>query len=732
MFDARRVRNFCLLGCLAALAACSNGRGSVDSEPPPPPPSGPAQESFTVGGTITGLDGNGLVLQLNGGNDLAVSNDGAFTFTTQLADATAYTVAVLTQPTGPSQTCTIGNAGGTIAAANVTNIAITCATGAFALHVTVSGLAGTGLVLQNNGTDDLPISANGEVSFPTPYASGADYDVTVKTQPSGPSQSCTVANGAGRIGSGDVTNVTVACATGTFSIGVTVSGLVGSQPQLVLQNNRGDDLTINGNGLFQFGGLLASGAKYEVTVAKQPTNPTQSCAVDKGTGTVVAANVTDIVVRCMTGSFTIGGTISGLDGSGLQLRLNNGQPLNVLARAPDFAFQTLLASGTNYVVEVVGQPSDPAQECRITSGGSGIVQGANVTNVAVTCTTRSFRIGGSVSGLRGEDLVLRANDGETLAIASNGTFSFTNLHLSGSDYEVVVQSPPHDPTQSCTIARGKAKVGNGDVRDIQVTCAISTFTVGGTVSDLLGTGLVLQNNGGNNLSVTANGTFTFTTELASGSNYAVTVAQHPSNPTQMCSVVPGTGSGPVVDQAITSVQITCSTSDFAVGGTITNLVGSGLLLQNNGGDDLRVDSGSTFQFATHIPSGAGYNVTIVGQPAAPAQACTIAAGTESGTVTNANVSTVQISCVTTEFSIGGTVTGLTIGQVLLQINGDEVLTVGASGPFTFVTSLPNGAQYSVTVVPQPGPPGQTCSVSPATAMGVVSGANVTNVEVICN
>ena len=65
---------------------------------------------------------------------------------------------------------------------------------------------------------------------------------------------------------------------------------------------------------------------------------------------------------------------------------------------------------------------------------SGIVPAANVTNVAVTCTTRSFRIGGHVSGLVVDDLVLRSNDGETVAIASNGSYSFTNLHLSGSQY----------------------------------------------------------------------------------------------------------------------------------------------------------------------------------------------------------------------------------------------------------------------------------------------------------
>src|ERR1700741_2584806 len=166
MVDVRRARNIYLLCCLSVLAACSNGRGSVDSGQQPP--SGGAQSGFTVSGTVAGLEGAGLVLQLNGANDLAVPNNGTFTFTAQLANAAAYSVTVLTQPSGPSQTCTVGSGSGTIAAANVSNVVVTCATGAFALRGTVSGLAGTGLVLQNNGGDDLAIGTNGEFSFASP------------------------------------------------------------------------------------------------------------------------------------------------------------------------------------------------------------------------------------------------------------------------------------------------------------------------------------------------------------------------------------------------------------------------------------------------------------------------------------------------------------------------------------------------------------------------------------
>ncbi len=83
---------------------------------------------------------------------------------------------------------------------------------------TVSGLVGSGLVLQNNGADDLAVSANGGFRFDTSVASGGSYAVTVKAQPTSPVQACTVSDGTGTVGTHAVESVIVSCSiTGTFS-----------------------------------------------------------------------------------------------------------------------------------------------------------------------------------------------------------------------------------------------------------------------------------------------------------------------------------------------------------------------------------------------------------------------------------------------------------------------------------------------------------------------------------
>jgi hypothetical protein len=174
---------------------------------------------YTVGGTVTGLSGSGLVLEDNGGDDLTVPAGGTFTFPTALQAGAPYAVTVKTQPTNPAQTCSVTGASGAVGAANVTSVAVSCTTNTYTVGGSVSGLIGSGLALADNGGDALDVSADASFTFATPVASGSAYAVTVTMQPSNPSQTCTVANGSGTVGAANVANVSVACAdTGTAVI----------------------------------------------------------------------------------------------------------------------------------------------------------------------------------------------------------------------------------------------------------------------------------------------------------------------------------------------------------------------------------------------------------------------------------------------------------------------------------------------------------------------------------
>jgi K319L-like, PKD domain len=195
------VRSFRLVAIAAlaiALEACGGGGSG-------------APQLYSLGGSVSGLSGAGLQLQ-NAGTKLSVTANGVFTFPAQVTAGTNYSVTVATQPLNPAQNCTVSSGSGTVSA-NVTSISVKCTTNSYRLGGSVAGLAGTGLMLQNQDGTNIAVSANGSFTFAAPVASGTSYSIAITSQPTQPIQTCTVSNGSGVIGSADITNIAVACAT---------------------------------------------------------------------------------------------------------------------------------------------------------------------------------------------------------------------------------------------------------------------------------------------------------------------------------------------------------------------------------------------------------------------------------------------------------------------------------------------------------------------------------------
>lgn len=633
-----RSARWVMLGvAVLALAACGGGGGGGSSTP----------ASHAIHVTVTGLAGSGLVLQNNGGDSLDVGSNGTFQFATTIAKGRTYNVTVSTQPTSPSQTCTVANASGSVSRSDITNIVVTCATNTYAIRGTASGLAGTGtgVQLQNNGGDPLSVTANGGFAFATPVADGSSYTVTVRAQPSTPSQTCGVANGTGNINGADVTGVQVTCTTNSYLVGGTVTGLTGSG--LVLRLNGANNLTITpANRNFTFPAHVLSGASYNVTVLTQPSAPSQTCSVVNGSATMGGANVDNVIVSCVTNastsSYTIGGTVTGLAGSGLQLQLNGGNTLPISGDEDghaSFTFGTSIADAAPYSVTVSAQPTSPSQVCTV-ANGSGAVAGANVTNVVVRCATNTYSVGGTITGLSGNGLQLQLNGGNDLTVTAAGGFTFVNPIADGSAYNVTVRTQPSSPSQTCAVTSGSGTLSGGNVTNVQIGCTTNRFPISVTVNGLSGAGLVLRNNGGDDLAVATNGSFGFTNSVASGSPYAVTVATQPTSPSQTCTVA--NGAGTVGNGAVTNVAVQCAINTYTIGGTISGLTSTGLVLQLNGGNALSPANG-LFEFASPIADGSPYNVTVATQPTSPVrQTCSITNGT--GTLTGSDVVNVTVTC----------------------------------------------------------------------------------------
>ncbi|MCC6312351.1 MAG: hypothetical protein IT345_15760, partial [Trueperaceae bacterium] len=343
--------------------------------------------TYAVSGTLFGLEGTGLVLTLNGVESLSPDVDGAFAFAAALEDGTAYSVTVTTQPIGPVQTCVVVQGSGTISGADASAVSVTCTTVRYSIAGTLSGLEGTGVTLSLNGTASLSRSVNGAFGFTETVADGEPYVVTVTAEPVSPVQTCVVAQGSGVIDGADVTDVIVTCTTVPHTVGGSVSGLEGTGLSLTLGT---EVRPILADGDFTFATPVLPGVGYTVGVGTPPSGPAQTCTVSNGQGTMPSADVTDVSVTCVTDSYPVGGSVTGLEGT-VWIQLNGDEVLGVTGGAGSFSFVTGVEDGQPYEVSIIGQPvrrrsgASPLEElCELTAA-TGVMDGASVQTIQLSC-----------------------------------------------------------------------------------------------------------------------------------------------------------------------------------------------------------------------------------------------------------------------------------------------------------------------------------------------------------
>jgi YVTN family beta-propeller protein len=134
---------------------------------------------YTVGGTVTGLVGQGLVLEDNSGNSLSLSANGAFVFSGSIGNGDAYSVTVATQPSNPAQTCTVHNGSGTIDKTNVLNVLVSCTQPGRFAYVANQGSNDLSAYVINSSTGLLtPVAGS-------PFASQGTTPVSLTVDPNG-------------------------------------------------------------------------------------------------------------------------------------------------------------------------------------------------------------------------------------------------------------------------------------------------------------------------------------------------------------------------------------------------------------------------------------------------------------------------------------------------------------------------------------------------------------------
>jgi hypothetical protein len=178
-------------------------------------------------------------------------------------------------------------------------------------------------------------------------------------------------------------------------------------------------------------------------------------------------------------------------------------------------------------------------------GGSGGASSNSQTN------TSTYTIGGGITGLTTEGLVL-ANGTDSVAPVSGAlSFVFPIAVATGTAYDVTVQLQPDGLT--CSVSDGSGTVGSANVTSVSIACVPTTYTIGGTISGLTTSGLVLANGSVTVSPATGATMFTFSTPVPADTAYNVTVATQPTGLT--CTVSNGTGV--VLTSSVNDVVVSC-------------------------------------------------------------------------------------------------------------------------------------------------------------------------------
>ena len=166
----------------------------------------------------------------------------------------------------------------------------------------------------------------------------------------------------------------------------------------------------------------------------------------------------------------------------------------------------------------------------------------------------------------------------------------------------------------------------------------ASYDVSGTISGLNTNGLILAN-GSDTVSPSAGATkFTFSKRIDYGTDYNITFQKQPAHMT--CSIAGGSGSAGHYVSILAAVS--CAQNAYTVGGTITGLTAETLTLINGNATTTVAKDATTFTMNGSVPDGDTYGVSVFIQPTG--LQCVVQPETGSGTMGEANVTTVKIAC----------------------------------------------------------------------------------------
>ncbi|WP_019571081.1 IPTL-CTERM sorting domain-containing protein [Thioalkalivibrio sp. ALE11] len=180
----------------------------------------------------------------------------------------------------------------------------------------------------------------------------------------------------------------------------------------------------------------------------------------------------------------------------------------------------------------------------------------NIADTEDVAADPQYTISGNVSGLSGTGLELQRTEAgdDLLEINEDGPFEFISPDL--FNYDITVAQQPTEPQQRCDVSNGAGFINGSDASGVEVECGVA-YTVGGSVAGLDAGESVTLTLDGEELTVSSDGEFGFSSLFLSGESYSATVANQPSAADRNCSI--SDGSGTIGSEDVTSLSVSCAT-----------------------------------------------------------------------------------------------------------------------------------------------------------------------------
>lgn len=525
------------------------------------------------------------------------------------------------------------------------------------------GLSGVTVTLTGTTSATVTTDAQGHYSFSN--ATNGSYTITASKT----GYSFNPASIHATVNNDDLTDQDFTASANTYTISGKVSGDIISGVTITLTGSGSTTTTTDTSGNYSFTGAVNGNYTVTPSLAGYTFSPVSTAV------TVDGANETGINFTStlyVEPTYTVSGKISGDIQGGVIVTLTGGSTSSTTTDSGgNYSFSGLINGNYTITPSKTNYTFSPASR-------SVNLTGINVTGQNFTATENTYTISGTVSGavVSGVTITLTGSGSTTTTTDGSGNYSFAGAK--NGSYTITASKTGY----TFSPASISATVSNANLTGQNFTSKENTYTIAGTVSGDVASGVTITLTGSGSVSTTTDSSGNYIFTGVKNGSYTITASKTGYN------FSPASINATVSYADLTGQNFTATEYTYTVSGTVSGDIAANvtIALIGSGSSTTKTDSNGNYSFNKAkngiyiiLPSKVGYTFNPINIDA---------------TVSNADLPGQNFIATANTYSISGTVPCLTDVTVTLTGTSSRSTTIDSSGTFTF-SGAKNGS-YTIT------------------------------------